>query len=116
MRNTQTMPYVIRYKTGETDDLFWSHNDAIEHKDYKQRSVDYIVELNDNLLHFRRCEQNTVWYVYSSCMGDIQGVFLSEKDALEFTTKAGWKVEVDYYFKRLITPYRRHAQLKKWNR
>ena len=109
----QTMPYVISYKTGETDDLFWSYNDAIEHKDYSQRSIDYIIELDGNLLHFRRCEQNIVWYVYSSFTGDIQGVFLSETDALKFTTDEGWKVEVDYYFKRLITPYGRYAKLKK---
>ncbi len=110
------MPYVIRYKTGETDDLFWSLDDAKDNVDSRHRVIKYIVELDEKQLYFRRCEKNTIWYVYSSTIGDIQGLFLSEEDAATFTNNNGWKVEKDYYLKRLLTPYGRYNKLKKMMR
>jgi len=105
------MPFIIKYKTGETDDLFWSFNDATDYANIRQhRDILCIVEVDSDDLHFRRFEKKLIYYVYSSKNGTIEGVFLSEDDALDYTDANNMKVEKDFYIKRLLTP---HGRFKK---
>lgn len=102
------MAYIVRYKTGETDDLFWSLDDTTAYLFIKKPlNVDSIVKINNDDLHFSLCEKNIIYYVYSSKNRKIKGVFLSENDAFNYTNVNNMRGENDFYIKRLITPYRR---------
>ena len=108
------MVFIIVFKTGETDELFSTYEDAKNHIDLRDRKVRSITEVSRDIFHIARYGELLLYYIYTIGDGEIKGVFLSEDKAIRHAIANKWDMK-EHYIKRLSTSITRNNGRQKLN-